>query len=290
MLFRSALAPSTLAFYRRVWNDFALFLGSTKIHFIQVPFVDQDVLRFVAFLFNGGMSYSSILSYLSALTYWIRYKNWPLVTRSFVVTQALRGVRALSVGAQRHKFPVTPDILRSLCNALLAMHLRDFDSARLKAMFLLSYYAFLRVGELCGSHHALLIHNVHIHISYILIHFPSYKFSAGRCPSIFLPAQSSDLCPVKALSVYISLRGHVPGPLFLNFDGSPCTIARYRSDLARVVACAGLSSFGITPHSFRIGAATAAAAIGIPEETIQRMGRWSSRAFIRYIKFQINRL
>ena len=36
-------------------------------------------------------------------------------------------------------------------------------------------------------------------------------------------------------------------------------------------------------HSFRIGAATAAAVVGIPTHTIKMLGRWSSGAYALYI-------
>lgn len=264
-------------------------MGAPGIHLISSPFEQLHILRYIASLVNSGFSYPSILSRISAITYWIRFKNWPLVTRSFMITQSLKGVRAMASSSHSAKFPITPDVLRALCRALRQVPLHESERIRLKAIFLLSFYAFLRVGEVCGSRHSILLDNICIQPTYISIDFPSYKFSLGRCPTVFIPALDSDLCPVKALTAYLQLRGSRPGLLFANSDGSPCVINQYRSVLARVVHAAGLSGRGITPHSFRVGAATSAAAVGIPEETIQRMGRWTSRAFMRYIKFQINR-
>jgi hypothetical protein len=43
-------------------------------------------------------------------------------------------------------------------------------------------------------------------------------------------------------------------------------------------------------HSFRIGAATAAAIQGASDEDIQRMGRWKSQAFKRYIRIPVLQL
>lgn len=142
-LFRAALTPSTLKSYCRVWSDFAHFIGCAKIQSVRVPFGHLNILRYVAFLFNSGFSYPSILFHLSALTYWVRYRGWPLVTHSYVVLQALKGVRALSSAVHRNKFPITPDVLRVLCRTLLSMNLESQDVIRLWAIFLLSFYFFL---------------------------------------------------------------------------------------------------------------------------------------------------
>lgn len=69
-----------------------------------------------------------------------------------------------------------------------------------------------------------------------------------------------------------------------------CALFEQFSSALQHVNVSGLGNKGITPHSFRIGAATSAAALGIPDDAIQRMGRWSSRAFLRYIKFHVNRI
>lgn len=207
-----------------------------------------------------------------------------------MVHQALKGVRTLSNRPIRSKFPVTPDVLRRLCHALLKSTFSHYDRCGLRAMFLLAFHASLRVGEMCSSHHALLLSDVIIQSSYIRVSFTSFKFSQGRSPCVFIPAQSSSLCPVAAIQAYLHLRGDSPGSLFLDSSGIPYSILHFRAALSRVVELASLRSWGITPHCFRVGAATSAAALGIPEDTIQRMGCWSSRAFMRYIKYQINRL
>lgn len=77
--------------------------------------------------------------------------------------------------------------------------------------------------------------------------------------------------------------------LFVDAAGRVITAQQFTHDLDAVVHMANLSHYFIKPHSFRIGAATTAASIGIPGESIQRMGRWSSGAFTRYIRHQVNR-
>lgn len=288
-LFHAALAPSTGRAYRKTLSELALFLGLPSFHLIISPLETSDIIRYIAFLFNGGLSYPSILSRLSAVSFWIRLKDWPLVTRSHLVLQALKGVRALSLKTPVLKFPITPSILQRLCDALASSSLSHFDQTCFRAMFLLAFHAFLRVGEICGSRHALHLSDITITSVSISISFRSFKFSHGRYPCVFIPASASPLSPVEAMRLYLSLRGLRPGPLFLDSKGHPLSTLQFRSGLSHLVRLAGLSSLSITPHSFRVGAATSAAALGISEDVIQRMGRWSSRAFMRYIRYQINR-
>jgi hypothetical protein len=50
------------------------------------------------------------------------------------------------------------------------------------------------------------------------------------------------------------------------------------------VALLGLDSTLYSTHSFRSGAATAAAAAGLSDAEVQRLGRWRSSVFARYVR------
>lgn len=104
----------------------------------------------------------------------------------------------------------------------------------------------------------------------------------GASHFLYIGVTDTCLCPVTALRAYLSRRGSSTGPLFLWRDGSPLTSAHVNSYLGLILARAGVSGH-YSSHSFRIGAATSAAAAGVPDHLIQTLGRWTSAAYLRYI-------
>ena len=91
-------------------------------------------------------------------------------------------------------------------------------------------------------------------------------------------------CPVSAIANYIAVRGQQSGPLFIRPGGHPVSKNVFIENLDLSLAWAGLSYTKYKGHSFRIGAATTAAMQGVSDEQIQRMGRWKSQAFKKYIR------
>lgn len=96
------------------------------------------------------------------------------------------------------------------------------------------------------------------------------------------------LCPVAAVLAYLAVRPVQQGPLFLLANGTPLSREHLVTRIRIALASTGLDVSGYTGHSFRIGAATAAAIAGLSDSTIQLLGRWKSDAFTRYLRTSVS--
>jgi hypothetical protein len=107
-------------------------------------------------------------------------------------------------------------------------------------------------------------------------------FRAGV--TIVMGATGHDLCPVAATVPFLSLRGAQEGPLFKFSDGSFLTRPRFVQEVRSLLTAIGVNATTYSGHSFHIGATTTAAIAGVESHVIQTMGRWSSSAYLAYIR------
>ena len=107
---------------------------------------------------------------------------------------------------------------------------------------------------------------------------------------LFLGRTGSDICPVAALLSYLACRGSRPGPLFIFSDGRLLTRKRFMELVRAALASAGIDQRNYCGHSFRIGAATTAAAKGIEDSVIKTLGRWESVAYLQYVRIPRSQL
>lgn len=95
------------------------------------------------------------------------------------------------------------------------------------------------------------------------------------------------LCPVKAFlkwkpSISKSNRGY---PIFRKKNGTPLTTRKLNQHLKTLLGEHIPKNTGtISSHSFRIGIASLLGTQGFSDKEIMQAGRWSSRAFERYMK------
>ena len=80
------------------------------------------------------------------------------------------------------------------------------------------------------------------------------------------------------------MRGTAPGPLFIWDNGHFLTRAQFVSEVKQALEIAGADASDFNGHTYRIGAASMAAANGMEDSLIKTLGRWESDAYQRYIK------
>ena len=108
--------------------------------------------------------------------------------------------------------------------------------------------------------------------------------SFRRGVDIVVGKLNNKLCPVSAMLAYLAVRGNGPGFLFRFHDGRLLTNNCFVDAIRAALLQLGLNPKNYVGHSFRIGAATTAGACGLSDSTIQMLGRWSSSAYLVYIK------
>ena len=172
------------------------------------------------------------------------------------------------------------------------MHmLKDQLKRLLWPAFTVAFYGFLRASEFTSSTPigatTLTWNDIEISPSYILIRLRQSKTDPYRrgC-SITLAATGTSTCPCKALCHYANIISprNQEDPLFSAGQFSPLMREHLTTAIRRLLDQAGINSQMYAIHSFRIGAATTAAAAGLPAWLIKRLGRWSSNIFEQYIR------
>ena len=108
------------------------------------------------------------------------------------------------------------------------------------------------------------------------------SFRLGQ--SLFIARTGSQVCAVTAMQHYFQLVALPSGPLF-SFQSSRLLARSAVISLPRdIVRLAGLPFHSLKGHTFRIGVASTAAAVGLPDWLIKIMGRWSSDCYQLYIR------
>lgn len=284
--------------YLRSWKLLQQFMGSTNI---TLPLSIQVVGNFVAHLFNNKYSPSSIATHVSALSFVHKILNLEDVTHSFLIRKMLKGCFNMT-GKSDTRLPITKEILCKIVDAL------DFvvDDLKLRILlrtiFLVAFAAFMRLGELVcksNSNAVKVLQRSDVSVSsdssapsikMVLRHYKTQVDNHPVSLQLISKNVSSRYCPVLAVKQYLKVFTHTEGPLFQMSNGHPVMYTLVSQRLNQALTFAGLDPGLYKGHSFRIGAATEAAKLGLSESVIQRLGRWNSNAVQRYIRinaFQI---
>lgn len=290
-LLGASLANSTWSSYQRAWVKFQLFARTTWGREASIPVSLDVVLSFVAFLHRQGQSASTILSTLSAISFMHKLQGCSDPTKHWLVSKMVAGARNMNPSSDL-RLPITLSVLHKLLDTLDLVLDDQYALKLVRAMFLLAFHCFFRIGEIAPavkSFKGRVLQHQHVQLvqgKEVVVSLVQFKHSGAQGPQSFrLQAQpGSKYCPVRAVSKYIKLRPDKHGPFFIHRGGSVFLRREFDQVLKDALSCCGLSCKFYKGHSFRIGAATEAAASGCSDAQIRNLGRWSSDAFKKYIR------
>ena len=86
---------------------------------------------------------------MSAISFLLQLGGYEDLTGHFIISKALRGYHK-EKAAKDSRLPITPSILKGLCQSLPKTCSSRFLQLMLHAMYLLAFHAFLRIGEITG--------------------------------------------------------------------------------------------------------------------------------------------
>ena len=144
------------------------------------------------------------------------------------------GKHACSVYLSRELYCMTPPILKQL-RAVLEKERSKYDSVMLWAACCTCFFGFLLSGEVMVPTASSYDPWAHLSFGDVTVDTPDAPTSAliniktsktdpfRKGISIYVGKTGNDLCPVTALTTYLTVRGGGPGPIFRMKDGKPLT-------------------------------------------------------------------
>lgn len=270
------------------------------------PVSEAVLCYYVACLGQDGLASTSIKTYLSGIRQ-VQISHGfpePHVGSMPRLQQVMRGVRVeqgKDGRTPRTRLPITPGILKRM-KLVWEKEGASWDTTMLWAVSTVAFFSFCRSGELTipsegafdsSAHLAYedITVNNHINPSIVAIRLKKSKTDPFReGVRITIGRTNNEVCPVVALLAYLARRGEGPGPLFRWQDGRALTRDQFVKAVRRTLTKAGLPAEQFAGHSFRIGAATTAATMGLEDSLIQTLGRWKSAAYLLYVKLDPSKL
>lgn len=285
------MAPNTWRTYSAAWKSYHTFTLQTGL--VSFP-LSPYVLQLYVTQASCNLRFNTIKVYISALKFINTFYGFDSThvfsDELFYLLRGIRRSQAVALPNTPSRIPISPAHLQSLFRYVdntCSVH----DARCYRAAFTLAFFALLRVSEFtCPTS---CVFDPSLHLSLADVHFSSHPtilhirikqsktdpFRQGcvlRAPRI-----DHFLCPVLAMRLYLLLRPTGSGPLFVLQDGSFLTRAHVSRILTNTFPFASPGS--ISTHSFRIGGASMLCSLGVPDATIQILGRWSSNVFRRYL-------
>jgi site-specific recombinase XerD len=290
MLMAAALNPNTQRTYTSAQNRYINFCSAFNLPVM--PATEDNLLLYIAHLFDAGLKGSSIRVYLSAVRSLHVFAGYSYPTEMLRVRLALKGAVTKSAPVVR-KFPITFDVL----SKILKFVQKRFDSKLMSTMMAVAFFGCLRASEICvcdavsfcSSDH-LCVEDVHVDrkkkiLTIFLKKSKTDTYNSGTTIRIgFLETNVCAYC--YALKYIDSKSKGLSGklPFFVNSLGDAVKKNYFVSVTRLALGMGGFDPSKFSGHSFRAGAATTAGNNNFEEYELKMLGRWASSAYNVYLR------
>ena len=255
----------------------------------------QLTLRYFCTELSYSVSYATIRVYLAGIRLFHIENHFPdLTTEAPLLYYLCNGIRRCTGDKKLKRRPITISLLRSIKLELSRdFSLHPHDKLLYWTAFTLAFYGFLRASEYTSPTHRhydqsrhLLRQDITLNHNSMKIHIKASKTDQYRQSAVVLISRTgTSTCPLSAMDKFLKQSNcRKSSPLFTFRNGKYLTRQDVSSMTKSLLYLVGANPALYSSHSYRIGAATTAAAAGIPESLIQTLGRWQSTAYKTYIR------
>ena len=257
------------------------------------------LLRFIAMLGRGSLSYESAANTISSVKYFVSVLDPPSleVFEKVLVQDSMRGLKAQLSRPIHQKLPFSVAHLLRLYSAL---DLRSTKHLAGWCAMLLAFFGCLRLSNLVPNSQAkfdplkqLVRKDIKCEGNVVLVFFKWAKTNQNARKVSWIPISCvSD--PRFNFKVHIqkllnSVEAPGNAPLFMYYKEKFHTRNSLVNLLNMCVTEAELAPSDYSWHSFRRGAAVFAFELGLADSAVQLLGDWASSAFKNYLEFSFKR-
>ena len=289
-LLDSSLSFNSNATYKTAMDVFDKFRALYQLPLLW-PADKNHIVLFISYCFECGYAPSTIVTYVSGISFKHKLNSWYDPSQLFVIKKLLEGCKRSRKRCDS-RAPVTQKMLNAICQSLATICYNEYESIMFKSVYCLAYYGLLRVSEVTfasvlQADRPLKLRDISFNRdAAVLLTIRMAKNNQRGQPTIIkIPCMPDDsMCPVCLLRSYLKLRSNQPGQLFIHGNGKPLTRSQFSSVLDKAVRGSEFKHEHIKSHSFRIGRASELASLGVDSDIIKTMGRWKSDAYKSYIR------
>ncbi|XP_029472859.1 uncharacterized protein LOC115099388 isoform X2 [Rhinatrema bivittatum] len=279
--------------YLLALQEILRFLGKESLEEVEWPLPVSTLLAFVMHCKRQGKSRTAVSNRLAGISFFSRLQGFPSCSALFPIKRAMLGWARESPPGRDGRKSITIQILRNILKCLADVCSNEAESLLFKCAFSLAFYAALRVSELAAhakhgpSTACLQWEDTKLEGKKLIQRVPRSKtdqLGAGAYITLH-EWQGETTCPVHCTRSYLQIRRSTcGGPLLVHLSGLPLTRYQFARVLHLALTSLGMSTVGYSSHSFRIGAVTAAAGLGLQDSEVMAIGRWGSGRFRSYVR------